>query len=99
MSLASELLQSTGKRRGSDRSWEGWNHPLRHFQVLDEVVYGLLAEHDTPWHASQRSRADLRIMYASGQLGHESVPPITQACERAALVVAELSRLLPRCKE
>jgi hypothetical protein len=99
MSLASELLHSTSKRRDRDNSQDRQIDPVQRLFTLDHVVYGLISEHEPPADTEKRLRADLRIILLSGLIREGGEGVVTRVCRQAAAVMAELIRVLPRCRE
>jgi hypothetical protein len=99
MSLASDLLHSTNKRRDSGE-WQGViEDPQERLLRLGNVVYGLLAEHEPSGSIEAILRADLRIMSLSGSVCENDNRGTCDVCRQASQVMAELRRLLPRCRE
>jgi len=99
MSLASELLHSTSKRRDRDVLQDRPIDPAQRLFTLDHVVHGLISEHEPHADTEARLRADLKIMLLSGLIREGGEGIITKVCRQAAGVMAELIRVLPRCRE
>jgi len=99
MSLASELLHSTSKRRDRDVLQDRPIDPAQRLFTLDHVVYGLISEHEPHADTEARLRADLKIMLLSGLIREGGEGIITKVCRQAAGLMAELVRALPRCRE
>lgn len=99
MSLASELLYSTSKRAKSDSVQGRAVDPLKRLIALNHVVYGLIAEHEPSGSTEALLRADIKIMRLSGLIDEQSDAIVTGVCKQAASVMAELVRVLPRCRE
>jgi hypothetical protein len=99
MSLASELLHSTSKRRDLQGAQGRGSDPVQRLLALNSVVYGLLSDHEPTGDTEALLRADLRIMHLSGLTSESSDGVVTRVCKQAASVMAELVRLLPRCRE
>lgn len=99
MSLASDLLHSTSKRRDS-AEWTGvaGGHQERVLR-LNNLVYGLIADHEPRGDIEATLRADLKIMSLSGLACESDALGTSYVCRQAAQVMAELRRLLPRCRE
>jgi hypothetical protein len=99
MSLASDLLHSTSKRRDLGE-WHGViDNPQERLLRLGNVVYGLIAEHEPSGNIEATLRADLRIMSLSGLVCENDNRGTCNVCRQASQVMAELRRLLPRCRE
>lgn len=99
MSLASELLHSTSKRRDPQGGKGKDADPVQRLLCLNNIVYGLIADHEPVGDTEALLRADLRIMHLSGLTNEASGGVVTRVCKQAASVMAELVRLLPRCRE
>ena len=99
MSLASELLHSTSKRRDLQQAQERSSDPVQRLLGLNSIVYGLLSEHEPIGNTEALLRADLRIMHLSGLASENPGQVVARVCKQAASVMAELVRLLPRCRE
>ncbi len=99
MSLASELLYSTSKRTKKDSQQVRPVEPLKWLIGLNQVVYGLIAEHEPADGAGALSKTDFRIMHLSGLVDEQNDALVTGVCKQAASVMAELVRVLPKCRE
>jgi len=96
MSIASELLHSTSKRVNKPGGRIKEFDPLQRLVALDNVVYGLISEHEPSGGTADMLRADLKIMHLSGLVDRQSDTVVTRVCKQAAQVMAELIRVLPR---
>jgi len=98
MSLASDLLHSTSKKRDSVEQSESASDSQRRLLRLNQVVYGLLEEHEPSGNLESRLRSDLRVMALSGLVNDNSITKTSTICRQAAQIMSELNRLLPRCR-
>jgi hypothetical protein len=98
MSLASDLLHSTSKRRGLEGQPDLIGESQERLLRLNQVVYGLLSEHEPSGNLEARLRADLKIMSLSGLASENNLAKTSAICRQAAQIMAELNRLLPRCR-
>jgi hypothetical protein len=99
MSLASDLLHSTSKRRDS-ADWSGVaGGPQQRLLRLNNLVYGLMAEHEPIGNIDANLRTDLRIMSLSGLVCENDTLGTCYVCRQASQLMSELRRLLPRCRE
>jgi hypothetical protein len=99
MSLASELLHSTSRRRDQQGAPIKAGDPVQKLLSLNHVVYGLISDHEPQGNTEALLRADLRIMHLSGLANEHAGGVVSKVCKQAAAVMAELVRLLPRCRE
>ena len=99
MSLASDLLHSTSKRRDSADWSGGAGGPQQRLLRLNNLVYGLIAENEKSGNIEATVRADLRIMSLSDLTCEGDARGTCNVCRQASQVMAELRRLLPRCRE
>jgi hypothetical protein len=96
MSLASELLQSAGKRTNQDKhESQPTEDVLAKWNDLNHVVYALIDKHEPDPQVEKRLRYDLRVMQLSGLVNEFSPCATKKVCKEAANVMAELLRLLP----
>jgi hypothetical protein len=94
MSLASELLQSTSKRRNTDGFSGSLACPIRRLSALNHIVYGLMSEHMNSDYAGAHLQTDLKIMLLSGMINKQCGQNITQVCREASSVMYELASIL-----
>ena len=99
MSLASDLLHSTSKRRDSDDWSVVAGGSQERLLRLNNLVYGLMAEHEPIGNIAATLPADMRIMSLSGLLCENDIRGTCYVCRQESQVMAELRRLLPRCRE
>jgi hypothetical protein len=100
MSLASDLLQSTSKRR-SEPNADGpqpAEEVLGKWNDLNHVVYALIDKHEPDPNIEGKLRSDLRVMQLSGLINEFSPCKEKKICKEAADVMAELLRLLPKTR-
>lgn len=99
MSVASELIQSTSKRRREEGLQMDAHSNVRHLLSLNSVVYGLIGQHEPSGNTEARLRADLRLMHLSGLVPDSCCDEVVSSCQSASVTLAELRRLLPSCRE
>lgn len=94
MSIASELLYSTNKKRGVVGPYSNAAGSISNKPGLNELVYGLISSHEPNCRVESVLRSDLRIIGLSGLINQTSCYAAPNAYQKAALVVEELSRVL-----
>lgn len=101
MSLASELLHSTSKRRATNAATDGdaQEQPHREWNGLNSLVYGLIDKHEPDPKVNEALRVDLRLMQLSGLIDEIHPCSTRRVCRDAASVMSELLRLLPRTQK
>jgi hypothetical protein len=101
MSLASELLHNTAKRRASSGAASGVadQEPHRQWNDLNSIVYSLIDKHEPNPKVDAALRADLRLMQLSGLIDEMHPCTTRTVCREAASVMSELLRLLPRTRQ
>ena len=99
MSLASDLLHSTGKKTKADISRAKTTGPVERLLALSPLVYGLLSEHEPAGNSVSMVRSDLRIMRLSGLTTPTNPGMAVGVYGQAAKVLSELAHLLPKTRQ
>jgi hypothetical protein len=102
MSLASDLLQSSGKKKEKNLSAKeqqpASSDVLGKWYDLNHVVYALIDKHEPDPRIEKQLRHDLRVMQLSGLINEFTPCTTKKVCKEASDVMAQLLRLLPRTR-
>jgi hypothetical protein len=99
MSLASDLLYNTSKRRQAQNDMkEAAESAPATWAGLNSLVYSLIDKHEPDPKLETALKTDMRVMQLSGLINELSPCATRKVCKEASDVMAELLRMLPKTR-